>query len=272
MLMALVAVLFSSCGHHVVEAGFVGVKVNRLGSDKGVQNEVLTPGRYFPTINEDIFDFPTFQVNYVFIKASDEGSPSNEEFTFQTNEGMECSMDLGIAMHFEEAKIPLMFQTYRKGVDEIRGVVVRKEIRDALNRVGGSMPVESVYGAGKGKLIDSVLIIAKNKLAPTGIVIDGISLIGSIRIPANIIAALNAKVQMNQEAEKARNEVAKAEAQAKTLLVQANAEAEANRVKQAVLTDKLLTQQWIEAWRAGGSQVPNVIGAGNTMYQLPTFK
>ena len=134
------------------------------------------------------------------------------------------------------------------------------------------MPVESVYGAGKGKLIDSVLIIAKAKLAPTGIVVDGISLIGSIRIPKNIIDALNAKVQMNQEAEKARNEVAKAEAQAKTLLVQAQAEAEANRLRQAVLTDKLLQQQWIEAWKAGGSQVPNVIGTGNTMYQLPAFK
>ena len=271
-LMALMAIFLSSCGYHAVEAGYVGVKVNKLGADKGVQNEVLKPGRYFPTVNEEIYDFPTFQVNYVFTASESEGSPTNEEFTFQTSEGMECSMDLGVSMHFNEPQIPLMFQTYRKGVDEIRAVVVRKEIRDALNRVGGSMPVESVYGAGKGKLIDSVLIIAKAKLAPTGIVVDGISLIGSIRIPKNIIDALNAKVQMNQEAEKARNEVAKAEAQAKTLLVQAQAEAEANRLKQAVLTDKLLQQQWIEAWKAGGSQVPSVIGASNTMYQLPAFK
>lgn len=269
----LMVLSFSSCTYHPVEAGYVGVKVNKLGSDKGVQSEVLKPGRYFPTVNEEIYDFPTFQVNYVFTKAVDEGSATNEEFTFQTAEGMECSMDLGIAMHFEETKIPLMFQTYRKGVDEIRSIVVRKEVRDALNRVGGIMPVESVYGAGKGKLIDSVLLIAKTKLLPTGIVLDGISLIGSIRIPQTIIAALNAKVQMNQEAEKARNEVAKAEAQARTLLVQAQAEAEANRLKQAVLTDKLLQQQWIEAWKAGGSQVPNVIGAqGGMMYQLPSFK
>lgn len=272
MLLLASTLIFSSCSYHPVEAGYVGVKVDKLGSDKGVQKEVLLPGRYYPTLNEEIFDFPTFQVNYVFTKAADEGSESNEEFTFQTAEGMECAMDLGVSMHFEQEKIPFMFQTYRKGVDEIRGIVVRKEIRDALNRVGGTMPVESVYGGGKGKLIDSVLLISKSRLAPTGIILDGISLIGSIRIPKTIIDALNAKVQMNQEAEKARNEVAKAEAQAKTLLVQANAEAEANRLKQAVLTDKLLTQQWIEAWKAGGSQVPNVIGAGNTMYQLPTFK
>lgn len=262
----------SSCGHHVVEAGYVGVKVNRMGSEKGVEEKVLSPGRYFPTLNEDIFDYPTFQVNYVFCRDTTEASPTNEEFVFQTIEGMECSLDLGVSMHFDVDKIPHMFQTYRKGVDEIRSVVVRKEIRDALNRVGGTMPVESVYGAGKGKLIDTVFMIVKNKLDPDGIIIDGTSLIGSIRIPGSIIDALNAKVQMNQEAERARNEIAKAEAQAKTLLVRANAEAEANRIRQAALTDKLLMQQWIEAWRAGGSQVPSVVGNSPTMYQLPAFK
>ena len=252
-LLALVALfstvlVFSSCGYHPIEAGYVGVKVDKLGSDKGVQKEVLPVGRYFPTFNEEIYDFPTFQVNYVFTAASDEGSKNNEQFTFQTAEGMECSCDLGVAMHFDVVKIPEMFQTYRKGVDEIREIVIRREIRDAINRVGGGMPVESVYGAGKGKLIDSVKSIVRGKLNPHGIIVDDISLIGSIRIPEGILKALNAKVEMNQDAEKARNEVAKAEAKAKTLLVQAQAEAEANRLRQQTLTPMLLQQQFIQKW------------------------
>ena len=189
--------MVTSCGYHPIEAGYVGVKVDKLGSNKGVQNEVLGVGRYFPTINEEIYDFPTFQVNYVYTQSKTEGSEANEEFTFQTKEGMECSADLGVAMHFEVNKIPFMFQTYRKGVDEIRSVVVRNEIRDALNRVSGNMPVESVYGEGKGHLIDSVTSIVQSRLTKNGIVVDKISLIGSIRIPEKIIKALNAKGELD---------------------------------------------------------------------------
>ena len=265
--------MVTSCGYHPIEAGYVGVKVDKLGSNKGVQNEVLGVGRYFPTINEEIYDFPTFQINYVYTQNKTEGSETNEEFTFQTKEGMECSADLGVAMHFEVNKIPFMFQTYRKGVDEIRSVVVRNEIRDALNRVSGNMPVESVYGEGKGHLIDSVTSIVQSRLTKNGIIVDKISLIGSIRIPENIIKALNAKVQMTQEAEKAKNQVAEAQARAQIIVVTAQAQAEANRTLSASLSPALIQQQWIAAWKAGGSKVPQIITSGNgMMYQLPTLK
>ena len=244
----LMILALSSCEYHSVEAGYVGVKVEKFGSDKGIQRDVVGVGRYFLTWNEDIYDFPTFQVNYTFTRSNTEGSEENEEFTFQTQEGMECSADLGVALHFETNKIPVMFGKYRKGVDEIRGIVVRNEIRDALNRVAGSMPVESAYGVGKGHLIDSTTLIVNKRLNTYGIVIDRITILGNIRIPQEIKNALNSKVQMSQEAEKAKNEVAKAEAKAQTLLVQAKAEAEANRLKQQALTPELLQQMWIQKW------------------------
>ena len=248
LFLLMLTIVVSSCGYHPIEAGYVGVKVDKLGSDKGIQKEVLGVGRYFPTMNEEIYDFPTFQVNYVYTADDTEGSPDNEQFTFQTAEGMECSCDLGVTMNFETSMIPKMFGKYRKGVDEIRGIIVRNEIRDALNRVGGTMAVESVYGSGKGKLVDSVTTIVKSRLDSTGIIVGRISLIGNIRIPETIMKALNAKVAMTQEADKAKNEVAKAEAQARTLIVQAQAEAEANRLRQAALTPILLQQQLIQRW------------------------
>lgn len=271
MLSIVMVFTFTSCGNHMVEPGYVGVKVKSMGSNKGIQKEVLPPGRYFPTLNEDIYDFPTFKVNYVFCRDTTESSPTNEEFTFQTIEGMECSMDLGVTLYFVREKVSDMYQTYMMGVEEIRAVVVRKEVRDAVNRVGGLMPVESVYGAGKGMLIDTVLQIAAAKLAPTGIVLESVSLIGSIRIPTSVTDALNAKVVMNQEAERARNEIAKAQAIAEKRIVEAKGVAEANLIESNSLTDKILMRQWIEAWKAGGSPVPNVIDSGPTMYQLPNF-
>ena len=263
MLFGLMAMLFvvtslSSCRDRV-DAGYVGVKVNLLGSDKGVQNEVLGVGKYWIGFNEELYIFPTFQVNYVFTKESNEGSPANEEFTFQTKEGMICSADLGLSMHFEQDKISQMFQKYRKGVDEIRGVVVRKEIRDALNRVASGMPVEFVYGEGKGKLIDSVKTIVKRKLNPYGIIIDDLNLISAIRIPKSIEDALNMKVQMTQDAQKAQNEVAKATAEANIATAKAKGEADAkriladgeayyNRTVSSSLTPQIVELKKIEKW------------------------
>ena len=256
---ALIALVlnFSSCSK--VEAGHVGVKVNLLGSDKGVQNEVLGVGRYWIGVNEELYVFPTYQVNYVYTREVNEGSPDNEEFTFQTKEGMICSADLGLSMHFEREKISNMFQTYRKGVDEIRGVIVRKEIRDALNRVASSMTVEYVYGEGKGKLIDSVKFIVKKKLLPTGIIVDDLNLISAIRIPPSIEEALNMKVKMTQDALAAQNEVAKAVAEANIRTAKAKGEADSkkiiadgeayyNRTISGSLTPQIVEMKRIEKW------------------------
>ena len=259
-MIAFVAMSSASCSK--VEAGYVGIKVDMLGSSKGVNDEVLGPGRYFVGPNTEIFTFPTYQVNYTYTASSDEGSETNEQFVFQTVEGMECSADLGVSMHFEEQSISKMFQTYRKGVDEIRAVVVRNAIRDALNKVSSNMPVESVYGEGKAKMIDTVKIIVKNHLKNTGIYVDNLYLIGSVRIPTSVQQALNDKVQMTQLAQKAENErrkaeaeaaikVAKAKGDAESLLTVARAEAEANRLKQSTLNGLLIQQQWIEKWDGG---------------------
>ena len=246
LMLLFVVVSFASCDK--VPAGYVGVKVDLLGSNKGVQQEVLGVGRYWIGFNEELYTYPIYQVNYVFTADDSEGSPENEEFKFQTNEGMSCSMDLGVSLHFDSDKISQMFQTYRKGPEEIRAIVVRNALRDALNKVAGKMPVESVYGSGKGFLVDTVQIIAKKQLDSTGIIIDKISLINDIRIPPSIKKALNSKVEMTQKAQQIENEVRAAKAQAEIILVRARAEAESNALLSKSLSPSLLKKMELEKW------------------------
>ena len=246
MLVMILAVVTMSCTK--VESGYVGVKVHLLGGDKGVDNEVVGVGRYWIGPNVDLYTFPTFQVNYTFTKDPTEGSPDTEEFIFQTSEGMECSVDLGVSMHFDKDKIATMFQTYRKGVDEIRGTVVRNILRDNLNKLTSTVPVESVYGEGKARLLDTLQLVCKNQLAASGIIIDKIYLIGSIRIPTTVKNALDAKVQATQEAMKIENKLRAAEAEAKIKVVNAEAEARANEVLMRSITPTYIqyiaTQKW----------------------------
>jgi regulator of protease activity HflC (stomatin/prohibitin superfamily) len=272
-LLLFVAIGVGIAGCERVPVGYAGIKVNLLGSEKGVDSELLSVGRYWLGWNEELHLYPTYQVNYVYTRDTTEASPTNEEFTFQTREGMECSVDLGVAMRFEYDKLTVMYQTYHKGEEEIRGVVVRNTIRDALNKIAGTMPVEYVYGEGKGKLIDSVLAVVRSDLAGTGIGIDKIFLIGSIRIPQSVKNALDAKVKMTQDAQTAENEVRKAEAEAKikiaqaegnaqSVLVNAKAQAEANRAISASITPTLVNYMAVQKWNgalptySGGGAIP----------------
>ncbi len=65
------------------------------------------------------------------------------------------------------------------------------------------------------------------------------------------------------------NEVKVAEAQAKKLIVAAEAEKKANELRQQALTPAILEKMWIEKWEG---TVPTVITGGNTSTFLDLSK
>jgi regulator of protease activity HflC (stomatin/prohibitin superfamily) len=245
-ILAVVFMMLVGCSK--VPAGHVGVKVYLLGSSKGVDHEELGVGRYWIGINEELYLFPTFQQNYVWTQNKDEGSPNDESFTFQTIEGLSVGADVGISYHIEPTKVGVIFQKYRRGVDEITDVFLRNMVRDALNNIASKLPIESIYGAGKQKLLEDVQLMVKEQVTNQGIVIDKIYAIGNFRLPNQVTAALNSKIEATQRAQQRENEVQEARAQAE----KAKAEAEGIRVKQqlenSTLTPQILQKMWIEKW------------------------
>lgn len=270
----LVALLLTvGVGCSKVPAGHVGVKVYLLGGAKGVDSEELPVGRYWIGINEELYLFPTFQQNYVWTQDATEGSPNDESFTFQTQEGMVVGADLGISYHLDPTKIPLIFQKYRRGIEEITDVFLRNHVRDALNARASTMSVEKIYGTGRTDFIEAAQSDVAEEVAGIGIVVDKLYLIGSFRLPDNVVGALNSKIEATQRAQQRENELREAEAQAKkvaaeaqgradAILVVAKAEAEANRVVASSLTQPLIAYKQIERWDGvlprftGGDSVP----------------
>lgn len=261
--------LFASTGClDRVESGHVGVKVYTLGSDKG-EVEVLGVGKYYIGWNEELHLFPVFQQNYTWEKATKEGGV-DESIVFQTVEGMQVGADVGISFRLDKEKIGTIFQTYRRGVEEITDTFLRNHVRDAMNASGSKLTVESVYGSGKTDFMADVEKTVKAKVEPTGIIVDKIYLIGSFRLPPQITQALNDKMGATQRAQQRQNEVAEAKAEADkaveqargraesakllaqqeadSLLITAEAQAKANRVLAESLSANLLENKRIEKW------------------------
>ena len=270
-----------------VESGHVGVKVNLLGGDKGVDLQEVGVGRHWVGWNEELHVFPVFQQNVVWTQSVTEGSPTDESITFQTKEGMSVNTDVGLNFSVEPTKVSLLFQKYRKGVDEIKSVHVRNAVRDAFIRVSGTMPIESVYGGGKAELLAKVEERVKEEMAPMGINIEHIYLVGDMRLPQAVVDSLNAKIAATQKAQMRENELREAEAQAKkevakadgeaqsklkmaeadakSTLLKAEAEAKANKMVVESITPALATYITAKAW---DGKMPMVSGGATPLVNM----
>ena len=252
-----------------VPAGNVGVKVNMLGGDKGVDTEVLGVGRYWIGWNEELYVFPTFMQNYVWTAGVDEGSPNDESISFQTADGMTANADIGISYSIDPEKVSIIFQTYRRGVDEITDTFLRNMVRDALVKQASNKPIEYVYGAGKADLIAAVQKDVADQVGQLGITIGKIYWIGEIRLPPTVIDSINAKNAATQMAQQRQNEVAQAKAEAdkkiedargtaESLLRVAEAQAKANQLLSDSLTPEFVQYQAITKW---DGQLPKMTGS-----------
>ena len=267
-------ILICLTGCHKVEPGYAGLKVSVSGSDRG-DIEVLDPGRYMISPTVDYYDFPTFTVTAVY--------EDEDAFVFQSSEGMKVEADIGVSYYFDEDQITHLFTTYRLGADEIRDVVVKNAVRDSFNKVGSKYITDEIIGEKKETLIQEVYEDVAAKLAPDGIIIRTVSWYNPPRPPESINSALNAKVEANQNAIKAENEVAiseaeaekekikidteaykvtaAAEAEAEAIKIRAQAEAEANRIIAESLTPDLIEYNRIQRWDGAN---PKIVSGTNS--------
>jgi regulator of protease activity HflC (stomatin/prohibitin superfamily) len=228
LLLASGILLLSGCSN--VPPGYVGVLVNKIGGDKGVDQRELNPGRYWLTINEELFTFPTFSQTQVWTRNHDEGSPNDDSMSFQTNEGITANSDIGITYHIDSAKVTTVFQKYRQGIDEITHTYLRSMVRDALNTEASKFTTESINGAGKTELMTNVKNRVIEETKDIGIVIENVYWIGSIRWPEEIVNSINMKVQSIQKTQQRENEVAQSKAEADKAIAEARGIAESRLV------------------------------------------
>jgi regulator of protease activity HflC (stomatin/prohibitin superfamily) len=197
--------------------------------------------------------------NYTWTKEPDSTGPEDESISFQTVEGMTANADVGISYQLDPTKINKIFQTYRRGVDEITDTFLRNMVRDALVKQASTKPIEYIYGAGKAELMAAVQADVQKQVTDIGIKIDKIYWIGEIRLPQTVIDSINAKNAATQMAQQRQNEVAQARAEAEkkvaeakgeadSILLKAKAQAQANRELSSSITPELVQYRALDKW------------------------
>ncbi len=252
----------------MIAPGYVGVIVDLLGTDQGVEPKGLGVGLHFIPPWKQIYEFPVFEQNDIW--------QDGEGFNFQTSEGMAIHADIGITFHLDPVAIPTIFQRYRRGMVEISHIFLRNFIRDAINKAASKVTVQDLYSTSKESFFIEVEQHVRADLKDMGIIISRIYLIGRFHFPDNVITAINAAIEANQKAQQRENELRQSEAEAKKLvaaaegeaqciIMKASAEATANSALTASLNPALLEWQKIQKW---DGKLPQVQGNSTPMISL----
>ena len=191
---------------------------------------------------------------------------------------MSVSTDIGITYSIDPKKVSVIFQKYRKGIEEITNVYLRSMVRDALVTEASNREIESVYGAGKAELLDAVKARVSKETTEIGINVENIYWIGSMRLPESIIDSINNKARASQMTSQREQEIqqskaeadkkiqeARGEAESKLAIAKANAEA-INIEGDALRNNpQVLELRKIEKW---SGEVPQVVSGATPFINL----
>ncbi|MDC0747353.1 prohibitin family protein [Polyangium mundeleinium] len=241
--LAILAIALSSCVTRV-DAGHVGIKVKLAGDERGVDKSPTVQGWvFFNPLTEQIILFPTSVQNIVWTKDPHESNARDSSITFSSQEGVNINADVGLSFHIEPSLAPKLYGRFRKSdLMDLANGYVRNAMRESFNMQASQMPVQEIYGAGKGKLVENVAQRMQEQLGKDGFVIDQLTINGALRLPENVANAINRAMEATQQAIQAENRVRQVRAEAEQAVTQAEGQAKAARARaQGEADAKLIT-------------------------------
>ena len=249
-LIAIIAMFaMSSCAERI-DAGHEGILVNLYGDDKGVGDVSMCTGAvWYNPFTQSVYEYPTFvqTVDY-------------EPFTINAKDGSEFTVDPTISLKIVDGKSPAVFKKYRKELKDIINGTLYNYVKDAFRIQLNNFTTDYIV-SNRDSIEHAIESHLSAALYKENFQLE--QLTSGLKYPETIVEAVNQKNKAVQEAQTALNQVAVAEANAKKLIVAAQAEAEANRLKQQALTPQILEKMWIEKW---SGDVPTVMGTNSSVF------
>jgi regulator of protease activity HflC (stomatin/prohibitin superfamily) len=259
-----------------INPGNVGIVIHKLGG--GVDRTPLGQGLHFRNpLTTGIEEYPVYMQTLVLTRGTSDGSSSNDEINVNSVEGQPVSVDVSLSFELDASKTPALYTTFRTHIEQIQHGYVKQAIRQALQEVVGSEPIADMLGPKKAEVVARTQALIASRLAPYGFIVKQFT-INEVRAPAEVMAAINTKNVMQQQALTAQNELQKnmfnaqgdsirASGRAMAILTEAQAQAEANRLLAASITPTLVQYEMTKKWNG---QMPTVTGGATPLLQLPT--
>ena len=166
-----------------------------------------------------------------------------EEMEVLSKTGLNIKCELSYRYYPKEDQVALLHNEI--GEDYHRRIIV-PEIRSATREVIGKYLPEELYSTKREAIQDEIFQRTKDAVNEKHIVLDAV-LIRDISLPESLQQAIERKLKEEQEALQYNFRLEKERKEAERKVIEAQAKADANKILNASLTDKILQDKGIEA-------------------------
>jgi regulator of protease activity HflC (stomatin/prohibitin superfamily) len=248
-----------------IDTGYVGIKVDNIGDNKGNSKIEYTRGWvFYNSWLSKIYEFPVHQQHIDY-----------EENIVITKGGFQATIKPSFNYSINPGNVDNLFQNLRVGVKEMEQGWLKNAIISSVNDVANLFTVDSIFNHRAE--FEAAIIAECNKRVSKWFTVS--QLRTNIVPPPAITKAIEEKTKAVQEAQAAyqRKLVAEAEAQEKMAIargdsakavITAAGQAQSNKLLQQSLTNELVQKMWIEKW--DGALPTYQLGSSNgVMLNLP---
>lgn len=174
------------------------------------------------------------------------GSPDGPQITVQDAEGVTANIDIAIRYSLNPDSVVDIYSAYYNE-DNLKTRLIFNDIRSVVRSVPGSFDTLEML-TNRNAVQEAILAALERRWEDDGIIVEDVAL-QEIRYGESVTAAYAAaqEAQINVQTEQAKLEAAKVSAQQK--VVQAQAEADANAILNASLTEAILQQRYLDTLR-----------------------
>lgn len=240
---AALATSMTSCTERI-DAGYEGIKVNMYGDDKGVDNVNLVTGRvWYNCFTTSIYEFPTFVQTYDY-----------KPFTVNAKDGSVFTVDPTMSVSVVSGSSPKIFKKYRKTIDEIMTTTFSNHITDVYRIEFNKYSTDEIISS-REKFEEGIQTKMQVFFKTEGFHLE--QLTSGIKYPKSIEAAIDLKNKATQDAIRVEQELRIVQAESKKIMVMAEAEAAANKIKEKSLTPLIIQLEWINKWDGKSTQYGN---------------
>ncbi len=236
-----------------VDAGHVGVK-SLFGN---VQNDVLRSGLNFKSPLVDVQELDIRTQTYTMSGVHDEGSRSGDDaIRVLTADGLEVTIDLSVLYRLVPESSPKLIREIGSNYeDKIVRPLTRTRIRD--NAV--YYEAVSLFSNKRDEFQQRIFKTIDDDFRKRGLLLENL-LVRNITLPGPVKAAIERKIEAEQEAQKMQFVLQKEKQEAERKRVEAQGISDYQRIISESLTERQLQYEQIKAFKElAGSQNAKII-------------
>lgn len=166
-----------------------------------------------------------------------------ESMTVLSNDGLDIELDVTIRVNPVYNKIGDLHEKF--GRDYMTSLV-RPEVRSSVRKIIGRYKPEELYSSKRDEVQQLIQSDLAKSLEMNYIELRA-TLIRDVALPEKVKAAIEDKIEAEQQALKYEYTLQKERKEAERKIIEAQAKADANKILNASLTDKILKDKGIEA-------------------------